>query len=110
VKQYYGIKVTTLLNAAEKLTADFDYLCSIIEAPDTEFPINDALAYSRAVIALSNHIEFIVEDLSENDLSEDEIYVKLSEEDILAMNSYTENSEEVLELLEKTCGIYLQNN
>ena len=46
-KQKYGIKISTILNAAEKLTADLEYLCSIAESPDPEFPIMDALAYAR---------------------------------------------------------------
>ena len=108
--QQYGIKVSTILNAAEKLTSDLDYLCSLVEMPDAEFPIINALAYARAVTALSNHVDFIIEDLAENDLSEDEDYVKLSKEDIISMNLYTEASEDALKLLEKTCGIYLQNN
>ena len=110
MRQTYGIKVSTILNAADKLSAALEYLCSLTEKPDPEFPIADALVYSRAIIALSNHIDFVLEDLSENDLSEDEEYVKLSEEDLVLMSSYTESTEDALELLEKVCGIYLQNN
>jgi len=109
-KQKYGIKISTILNAAEKLTADLEYLCSIAESPDPEFPIMDALAYARAVSAVANHLDFVIEDLTENDLSEDEEYVKLSEDDLVLMSSLTESSEEAIKILEKTCGIYLQNN
>ena len=109
-KQKYGIKISTILNAAEKLTADLEYLCSIAESPDPEFPIMDALAYARAVSAVANHLDFVIEDLTENDLSEDEEYVKLSGEEIVTLNSYTENSETALKVLEKICGISLQNN
>jgi len=110
VKQYYGIKISTILNMAEKLTSDLDYLCSLVEQPDSEFPIVNALAYARAVTALSNHLDFVLEDLSENDLSEDEEYVKLTEDEVLMLNAGTEGAEAALKLLEKTCGIYLQNN
>ncbi len=110
MKQYYGIKISTLLNAAQKLNSDLDYLCALVEQPDSEFVITNALAYARAVTSVSNHLDFLIEDLAENDLSEDEKYVKLSEDDILLMNSYTERCEEDLKLLEKTCGICLQNN
>ena len=110
MRQYYGIKVTTILNAAEKLSSDLDYLCSLVEQPDSEFPILNALAYARAVTAVSNHIEFVLEDLSENDLSEDEEYVKLTEDELITMNAYTEGTEASLKLLEEVCGISLQNN
>jgi DNA repair ATPase RecN len=109
-KQKYGIKISTILNAAEKLNADLDYLCSIEENPDPEFPIADALAYARAVSAIANHLDFVVEDLTENDLSENEEYVKLSQDDIVLMSRLTEISEDAIKILEKTCGIYLQNN
>lgn len=54
----------------------------------------DALAYARAVSAVANHLDFVIEDLTENDLSEDEEYVKLSEDDLVLMSSLTESSEE----------------
>jgi hypothetical protein len=109
-KKHYGLRVTTLLNAADKLTADLDYLCSLIEQPDSEFPIGNALAYARAVLVVSDHLDFVLEDLSDRDLSEDEEYVKLTEEDVMALNLYTEASEDALKTLEETCGISLQSN
>ena len=109
-KKQYGIKLTTILNAAAKLTADLDYLCSMVEQPDPEFPITNAIAYARAVNSISNHLDFVLEDIAERDLSEDEEYVKLSEEDVFMLNDYTENTEEVLMVLEELCGISLQNN
>jgi hypothetical protein len=109
-QEFYGLKVSTILNAAEKLTADLDYLCSLVEQPVAEFPIRDAIAYAAAVAALSNQLEFVTEDLAENDLSDDEDCVKLSKEEVLMLNTYTENSEDALERLEETCGISLQNN
>ena len=110
VKKFYGIKVSTILNAADKLTGDLDYLCSITERPDLEFPLSSAIVYSHAVVALAAQLDFIIEDLADRDLSEDEEYVKVSSEDITTLNTYTEASEDALEMLEKTCGIYLQNN
>ena len=110
VKQYYGMKVSTILNAADKLTADLDYLCSLVEKPDAEFPLSSAIVYSHAVVALSAQLDFILEDLAEKELSDDEEYVKISKDDIVALNTYTEASEDALALLEKTCGICLQNN
>ena len=108
--QQYGIKVSTLLNAADKLSQDLEYLCSLVEDPDLEFPIKNAISYAHAVMMLSNQLDFVLEDLSDRDLSEDEQYVKLSKEDIVTMNEYTESSEEALKELEKICGISLQNN
>ncbi len=110
VKQTYGIKVTTILSATEKLTDDLEYLCSLVEKPDPEFTIKNAIVYSHAVMTLSNHLDFVLEELTERDLTPDEEMVKLSEEDVLAMNEYTEASEEALADLEELCGISLKNN
>ena len=110
MKKHYGIRVSTLLNAADTLAADLEYLCSVSEQPDPEFPIVNAVVYAHAVMAVSAQLDFLLEDLSQRSLSEDEEYVKLSEEDVVAMNSYTEATEEALEILEQVCGIYLQNN
>ena len=109
-QESYGIRVTTILNAADRLTADLDYLCSLVEQSDPEFQVCDAVTYAHAVVALSNQLGFIIEDLAGNDLNEDETYVKLSKEEIMMLNTYTSNSEEALQRLEDICGISLQNN
>ena len=110
VKQTYGIKITTILNATEKLTDDLEYLCSLVEKPDPEFTIKNAIVYAHAVMTFSTHLDFVLEELTNRDLTPDEEMVKLSEEDIIAMNNYTEASEEALEDLEILCGISLKNN
>ena len=109
-QEFFGIRITTILNATDKLTEDLVYLCSLVEQPDPEFFVRDAVVYSYAVSALSNQLEFMIEDLAENDLSEDEEYVKLSKEEVMMLNTYTNNAEEALWRLEETCGISLQNN
>ena len=109
-KQQYGVRITTLLNAADQVSADLEYLASLVEQPHSEFPIVCALTYSHAVMTLSHQLDFISEDLSENELSEDQEYVKLSEEEISRLHSYTESTEEALAVLEEICGISLQNN
>ena len=98
------------MNAAESLNSDLEYLCSLIEQPCEQFVITDALAYVRAVTAISNQIDFFIEDLAENDLSEDQEYVKVSQEQVLMMNVYTEGTDEALRILEETCKISLQSN
>tara|TARA_Y100000592_G_scaffold25630_1_gene40437 strand:- start:1941 stop:2285 length:345 start_codon:yes stop_codon:yes gene_type:complete len=110
VKQSYTIKVTTILNATGKLTEDLEYLCSLVEKPDPEFKIKNAIVFSHAVMTLSNHLDFVLEELTNRDLTPDEDMVKLSEEDVIAMNEYTEASEEALADLETLCGISLKNN
>ena len=110
VKQTYGIKVTTILNATSKLSQELEYLCSMVEKPDPEFTIKNAIVYAHAVMTLSNHLDFVLEELAERDLTPDEDMIKLSEEDVIAMNEYTEASEEALEDLEILCGISLKNN
>ena len=108
--QTYGIKVNTILNATEKLTEDLEYLCALVEKSDPEFKIKNAIVYSHAVMTLSNHLEFVLEELTERDLTPDENMVKLTQEDVIAMNEYTEASEEALADLEELCGISLKNN
>ena len=108
--KYYGMKISTLLNATQKLTGDLSYLCSLIEHPDGEFQIVDAVSYAGAVTAVSRQLLFITEDIADNDLSDDQEYVKLSEDDIVMMNSFTEAAEEAIEILEERCGISLRNN
>ena len=110
LRQTYGIKVTTILSATEKLTEDLEYLCSLVEKPDPEFKIKNAIVYAHAVMTLSTHLDFVLEELTNRDLTPDEDMVKLSQEDIIAMNEYTEASEEALEDLEVLCGISLKNN
>ena len=110
LRETYGIKVTTILSATEKLTEDLEYLCSLVEKPDPEFNIKNAIVYAHAVMTLSTHLDFVLEELTNRDLTPDEELVKLSQEDIIAMNEYTEASEEALEDLEVLCGISLKNN
>ena len=110
VKQTYGMKVTTILHATEQLSADLEYLCSLVEKPDPEFKIRNAIVYAHAVMTLSTHLDFVLEELTRRDLTEDEELVKLSEQDVIAMNDYTEASEEAMKDLEELCGISLQNN
>ena len=110
LRQTYGIKVATILSATDKLTEDLEYLCSLVEKPDPEFKIKNAIVYAHAVMTLSTHLDFVLEELTNRDLTPDEDMVKLSQEDIIAMNEYTEASEEALEDLEVLCGISLKNN
>ena len=108
--QNYGIKVTTMINAADKIADDLDYLCSLVEHPDTEFPITDAVVYASAVMALSAQLEYISADLAENELNDEEDCVTLTQEELMTLTSYTEIAEDALEILEGVCGISLQNN
>lgn len=110
MKQTYGIKVETILNATEKLTEDLEYLCALVEKPDPEFTIKNAVVYAHAVMTFSNHLDFVLEELTQRDLTPEEDLVKLSEEDVIVMNEYTEASEEALKVLEVVCGISLKNN
>lgn len=110
VKQSYGIRVSTILNATDKLTEELEYLCSLVEKPDPEFAIKNAVVYAHAVMTLSNHLDFVLEEITKRDLTPDEDMVKLTEEDIVAMNDYTDATEEALEDLEELCGISLKNN
>ena len=104
------MRLSTILSAADKIVADLNYLCSIIESPDPEFTIGDAVTYSTAVVTLSNQLNFILEEISNNDLTEDEEHVKISEEEVWILNSHTEAAEDAIKKLEESCGISLVNN
>jgi len=109
-KQSYGMRISTLLSAADRLSADLEYLISLVEQPDPEFLIKDAVVYANAITAISSQVDFVLEDLAENTLSKDGQHVKLSEEEVFMLNDYNTNTEEALALLEEICGISLQNN
>ena len=110
VKQSYAIKVSTILNATEKLTEDLEYLCSLVEKPDPEFAIKNAIVYAHTVMTVSNHLDFVLEELTSRDLTPEEDMVKLTEEDVIVMNEYTQATEEAMIDLEDLCGISLRNN
>lgn len=108
--KFYGVRLDTVLNAIDELQGDLDYLCSLVESPDPEFKINDAVVYAQTITAISSHLNFMIEDISENNLSDDEVHVKVSEEELLMMNNYMEATEDAVAILEVLCGISLQNN
>lgn len=108
--KFYGVRLDTVLNAIDELQGDLDYLCSLTESPDPEFKIADAVAYAQTITAISGHLNFMIEDISENDLSDDEMHVKVSEEELLMMNNHLEATEDAVAILEVLCGISLQNN
>ena len=110
VSKHLGIRQETILRAVSSIYSDLEYLCSLLEHPDPEFRIKNAVSYSRAVMALTHQLEFFLEDIAENDLSDDGEHVKVSEEEVFMMQSYSENVELAIQELEETCGIYLQNN
>ena len=109
-QQFYGMKVMTILNASERLTSDFEYLSALVENPDPEFHIKDALVYAEALMAVAAQLDYVVENLSQNELSEDEEYVKLTKDEVMMLNTYNTNTEEALLALEQVCGISLKNN
>ncbi len=106
----YGIRHSTILNAIQTISKDLEYLCALVEKPDDEYVLKDAVAYSRAVVALTYQLEFFLHDIAANDLSTDGEHVKLTTEQIFTMQDYAESAEEAMKELEKLCGISLQSN
>ena len=104
------MKVDTLVRAAELVSDDLEYLCSLVEQPDLEVIIVNAVAYSHAVMALSNQLDFLTEDLSDNELNETEEYVRLTKEDVYMLSTMTADSEDAMIRLEEECGLSLKNN
>jgi hypothetical protein len=109
MSESYGIKVYTINEAIIGISGDLDYLCSLIENPDPDFPIKDALVYCRAVSALCHQLD-LAEKIAENELSDDGEYVKVSEQELLAMGDNTDNTDDTLQELEEVCGISLKKN
>ncbi len=105
----YGIRVYTINEAIVNISGDLDYLCSLIENPDPDFPIKDALVYSRAVAALCHQLD-LAEKIAENEMSADGEYIKVSEQELIAMGDNTDNTDDTLLELEEICGISLKKN
>ena len=110
MSKYFGIRQDTIARAIEGTHSDLDYLCALIEHPDPGFYIRDAMVYAQAVTALMNQLEFFLEDISQNDLSEDGEHVKVSEEEVFMMQDLSENAELAIKELENVCGISLRKN
>lgn len=108
--KHYGIPVGTISNAINQLNSDLEYLSSLVENPDPEFIVADAVAYSQAVVAIASHLNFMAEDISGNSLSESGEHVKVSEDELVLMNDYMQATEDAIAILEVLCGISLQNN
>ena len=106
----YGIKITTIERAVSNISSDLDYLCSLIECPDSEFPIKDALVYARAVNCLLAQLDFAEKVAAENDIDEEGIYFRLSDKELVLLGQHADEVEEALLDLEEICGISLRKN
>lgn len=109
MSQTYGLRISTVETAIYQLGEDIEYLCSIIEDPDPSFVVRDAVAYSLALTSLLRHLDF-AEGLAENEVSENGLYVKVHDDELVMMQEFTKDSEEALLYLEETCGISLRKN
>jgi len=108
-KQRYGMPVESLLMGIEVTRKDLDFLCSLVEAPDTEYPIPDAIDYSTAIVALNSQLRYMVDNISVKELTEDEELFKISQKELLKLTELSENVEKALERL-RACGISLKSN
>ena len=107
-KKTYGMKIDSLLYGIQVTEEDLEFLCSLIETPDKEYQIPDAVDYSRAVMALENQLSYMNQ-MSENDLTEDEELIKLTKEQLLTLNALSDEAEYALGRL-RSCGISLKRN
>ena len=108
-KKSYAMNYDELLRGIEIIGEDLDFLCSLAESPSEEYKIPDAVEYSLAVIALTNQLSFMTQELATNKLSEDGNHVILTKEQVDTMNDLYEEVEEALVRLRK-CGISIQIN
>ncbi len=108
-KTYYEMKIASLDKGIEDATQDLEFLCSLIETPDREYHIPDAVEYSQAVVALFRQLDFMVEDLGATPLSNDQECVKLTRDQLLKLNSLSNEVDAALRRMRK-CGISVTNN
>jgi hypothetical protein len=109
MKKQYAMKLDELLTGVEVVGEDLDFLCSLAESPTEEYQIPDAVAYSLAVLALTNQLGFMTEQVANNKLSDDEQHVILTKEEVDTMNALYDEVEEALTRL-RQCGISIQIN
>lgn len=106
---HYGIRIKTIETAISQISGDLEYLCSLIENPDQDFPIKDALVYCRAVRALVEQLD-LAEQISENEIDQEGQFFRVSEKDLHKMGECTDDVEDSLLDLEEICGISLRKN
>ena len=103
------MKISSLLQGIEITQKDLDFLCSLAEDPDESFPIKDAVEYSFAIVALTQQLDYMMDEISHNDLTEDAELVKLTKEQLLTLNKLSDAVEDALGRL-RLCGISLKQN
>jgi len=108
-KQTYGMKISSLLSGIDTTEKDLNFLCSLIESPDEEYNIPDAIEYAHAVVALSRQLNYMISEISENEVTEDEELVMLSKQQLITLNTLTDAVEDALGRL-RLCGISLKQN
>jgi len=108
-KHKFGMPVASLLQGIEVTRKDLNFLCSLVELPDSEFPIPDAVEYSYAIVALTEQLTYMVDHISTNELTDDEDVIKVSKKELLKLTSLSEKVEEALGRL-RACGISLKPN
>tara|TARA_R110000824_G_scaffold232068_2_gene419971 strand:+ start:3436 stop:3771 length:336 start_codon:yes stop_codon:yes gene_type:complete len=111
MKKHYAMRTAALVNGVAIVSADLEFLCSLIECPDKEYQIPDAVDYSIAVLALTNQLAFMTEMLASasDDLSDKDSVIELTKEEVEIMNSLDQDSEDGLETL-RECGISIKSN
>tara|TARA_R100000995_G_scaffold84579_1_gene63741 strand:+ start:2369 stop:2701 length:333 start_codon:yes stop_codon:yes gene_type:complete len=105
----YGMNLDTLLFGIDKTERDLDFLCSLVELPDQEYRIPDAVEYSFAVVALSRQLEYMTIELSTNEVDEETNLVLLTKKQLTKLTNLSDNVEDALRRL-RQCGISLEQN
>ena len=108
-KKTYGMKISSLLTGIDNTEKDLDFLCSLVESPDEEYRVPDAVEFSFAVVALSHQLDYMILEISESETTEDEEMVLLSKEQLVTLTTLTDAVETALGRL-RSCGISLKQN
>ena len=105
----YGMSLDSLLLGIDKTERDLDFLCSLIEQPDQEYKIPDAVEYAFAVVALSRQLEYMTIELSSNEVDEETNLVLLTKKQLNKLSSLSDNVDDAIRRL-RQCGISLEQN
>ena len=108
-KKTYAMNLNNLMNGIKVVGEDLEFLCSLVEDPDSEYKIPDAVEYSNAVVTLMNQLTFMVEEIDHHNLTDDGKFVILTKDEVNTLSVLSDAAEEALEGLRK-CGISIKNN
>jgi len=105
----YAMKLDSVLIGIDTTRDDLEFLCSLAESPDNEYGIPDAVDYAYAIVSLHKQLDYLSNQVSTNQLSEDGELLLLTEKEVVTLSNLADEVEDNLERL-RECGISLKRN